>query len=197
MGTYGAQGYDVIDGPSSLPSYASVTPSGALELRLGRLDHRPPRPADLRRLPAGSPPAGTRRPASRSTSNLTDGQPHDLELYLLDWDRPGRSEQVQISDASTGAVLSTQSVSSFHSGVYLDYAVSGDIVITITTQGGPNAVLSGLFLDPPGDADDHLAVAGGDRLRDGAVVDAARRDGERAGDLHLHAGRRHGPGGRH
>src|SRR5262249_48116113 len=28
MGTYGAQGYDVIDGSSSLPSYASVTPSG-------------------------------------------------------------------------------------------------------------------------------------------------------------------------
>ena len=29
MGTYGGQGYDVIDGSSSLPSYATVTPSGA------------------------------------------------------------------------------------------------------------------------------------------------------------------------
>ena len=29
MGTYGAQGYDVIDGASNLPSYATVTPSGA------------------------------------------------------------------------------------------------------------------------------------------------------------------------
>ena len=55
---------------------------------------------------------------------------------------------MQISDASTGAVLSTQTVSSFQSGVYLDYAVSGNVVITITRQAGDNAVLSGLFLDP-------------------------------------------------
>ena len=80
------------------------------------------------------------------TVNLTDGQVHDLELYFLDWDNVGRAEQVQITDATTGAVLSTTSVSSFTSGVYLDYAVSGNVVITITCQGGANAVLSGLFL---------------------------------------------------
>jgi hypothetical protein len=77
---------------------------------------------------------------------LSDGQQHDLELYFLDWDSLGRSEQVQISDAASGAVLSTQSVSSFSSGVYLDYAVSGNVVITITNLAGKNAVLSGLFL---------------------------------------------------
>ena len=80
--------------------------------------------------------------------NLTDGQAHDLELYFLDWDQQGRTEQVQISDASTGAVLSTQTISSFQSGVYLDYAVSGNIVITITRRAGTSNVLSGLFLDP-------------------------------------------------
>jgi hypothetical protein len=55
---------------------------------------------------------------------------------------------VQISDASSGAVPSTQSVSSFPSGVYLDSKVSGNIVITITDRGPRNAVLSGRFLDP-------------------------------------------------
>ena len=80
------------------------------------------------------------------TVNLTDGQVHDLELYMVDWDNRHRAEQVQISSATTGAVLLTQSVSSFTSGVYLDYAVSGDVVIRITCQGGANAVLSGLFL---------------------------------------------------
>ena len=79
--------------------------------------------------------------------DLGDGQQHDLELYFVDWDSGGRTEQVQISDASTGAVLSTQSVSSFVSGVYLDYAVSGNLVITITRQAGSNAVLSGLFFN--------------------------------------------------
>ena len=82
--------------------------------------------------------------------NLADGQSHDLELYFLDWDSDSRAEQVQVTDYVTGAVLSTQTVSSFHSGVYLDYLVggTGHIVITITRTAGANAVLSGLFLDP-------------------------------------------------
>jgi hypothetical protein len=55
---------------------------------------------------------------------------------------------VQISNASTGQVLNTQTVSSFQSGAYLDYAVSGNILITITKKAGTSNVLSGLFLDP-------------------------------------------------
>src|SRR5204862_7141110 len=73
--------------------------------------------------------------------NLSDGQRHGLELYFLDWDSTSRAEQVQVSDAATGAVLSTQSIASFPSGVYLDYAVSGHVVITITRTVGANAVL--------------------------------------------------------
>ena len=80
--------------------------------------------------------------------NLTDGQQHGLELYFVDWVSTSRAEQVQISNAATGAVLNTQTISSFHSGLYLDYAVSGNILITFTRQGWGNAVLSGLFLDP-------------------------------------------------
>ena len=75
--------------------------------------------------------------------NLADGQTHDLELYFLDWDNKGRGEQVQISDAGTGTVLDTETISSFASGVYLDWKVSGNLVITITRQAGPNAVLNG------------------------------------------------------
>ena len=82
--------------------------------------------------------------------NLADGQLHDLEPHFLDWDSNSRAEQVQVTDYVTGAVLSTQTVSSFHSGTYLDYLVggTGHIVITITRTAGANAVLSGLFLDP-------------------------------------------------
>src|SRR5208337_1728574 len=60
-----------------------------------------------------------------------------------------RNEQVRISNASTGAVLDTETVTSFHSGIYLDWAVSGNVDITVTHQAGANAVLSGLFLDSP------------------------------------------------
>ena len=79
--------------------------------------------------------------------DLTDGNTHDLELYFLDWDSTARSEQVQISNAATGAVLDTETVSSFHAGVYDNWQVSGNVVIKITKLTGANAVLSGLFID--------------------------------------------------
>src|SRR5262249_16073483 len=145
IGTYGAQGYDVIPGAASLPSYATVAPSGQSNSTWAAST------ADARGLQL---PGGSGRIAAcwyagssfRGDVNLGDGQPPKLELYFLDWDSPSRAEQVQLSDAATGAVLSTQSVASFHSGVYLDYAVSGHVVITITRTAGANAVLSGLFL---------------------------------------------------
>jgi hypothetical protein len=82
-------------------------------------------------------------------ASLADGQTHNLELYFLDWDNKGRGEQVQISDAGTGTVLDTETISSFASGVYLDWKVSGHLLITITRQAGANAVVNGLFLDAP------------------------------------------------
>ena len=85
--------------------------------------------------PDASPPAGTRPPVSRVNLDLTDGQTHDVEFYFLDWDTTARSESVQISNAVTGAVLDTETVTSFHSGVYLDWALSGDVNITITRSG--------------------------------------------------------------
>ncbi len=147
IGTYGSQGYDVIGSSASLPGYATITPAGQLTYTwaASTTDQRA-----LQTAGGGGRIAACWYQATSFTVtvNLTDNQIHDLELYFLDWDNQGRSEQVQISSATTGAVLSTQSVSSFHSGAYLDYAVSGDVVITITRQAGPNAVLSGLFLDP-------------------------------------------------
>jgi hypothetical protein len=84
--------------------------------------------------------------------NLADGQTHNLELYFDDWDNRARAEQVQISDAGTGKVLDTETISSFSNGLYLDWNVSGNLLITITNQGPANAVLNGVFLDPPASA---------------------------------------------
>ncbi len=47
-GFYGSQGYDVVGGPSSLPSYASVTPAGAVPLYLDDHLERPPSPGSAR-----------------------------------------------------------------------------------------------------------------------------------------------------
>ena len=54
---------------------------------------------------------------------------------------------MQISDAVSGTVLDTETVSSFTNGVYLDWKVSGNLLITITRQAGTNGVLNGVFLD--------------------------------------------------
>jgi hypothetical protein len=145
MGTYGAQGYDVINDAASLPTYASVTPSGQSSYiwASSTLDPRALQTAD-----GNTRIAACWYSASSFKVNvdLTDGLTHDLELNFVDWDSSRRGETVQVSDAVTGAVLSTQSISSFHNGVYLNYSINGNIVITITRTAGDNAVLSGLFL---------------------------------------------------
>ncbi len=149
IGVYGVQGYNVIDDTPKYPTSDTVTPSGELTY----LDTTSTTAASALENPGGS---GRIIAAWYSTTsftidvNLADGQAHDLELYFLDWNSRGRQEQVQIAAAATGTVLDTEMVTSFSAGVYLDWKVSGNVVITITTKGGPNAVLSGLFIDPTG-----------------------------------------------
>ncbi len=145
IGTYGASGYDVVSGPTSLPVGDTVTPTGQSTFTWTAAS------TDPRALQVPGSPDRVAAVWYSATSfsvdvNLGDGVAHDLELYLLDWNLSGRAETVQITDATTGAVLSTQTISSFQSGEYLDYVVSGHIVITITRTAGANAVLNGLFL---------------------------------------------------
>ena len=133
-----------MSGPSSLPSFDTVTTAG--EATYTWTSHlQDPRALQV--------PGSSNRVAAvwySATSftvdvDLTDGQTHDLELYFDDWDSKGRAERVQISTAS-GTVLSTETISSFTNGVYLDWKVSGNLVITITDTAGTNAVLNGVFI---------------------------------------------------
>ena len=80
---------------------------------------------------------------------LTDTSTHQIALYLLDWDNQGRAETIQVENAATGAVLSTQQASSFVGGEYLIWNVSGHVKFVITQTSGLNAVASGVFFDPP------------------------------------------------
>ncbi|MBV9126156.1 MAG: hypothetical protein JO112_22635, partial [Planctomycetes bacterium] len=84
--------------------------------------------------------------------NLTDGQSHQVALYLLDWDGAGvRNERVDVLDASSGNVLASQTLSGFNGGEYLVFNLSGHVQLRFTnvqTAITTNAVLSGLFFDP-------------------------------------------------
>lgn len=78
---------------------------------------------------------------------LNDNQAHKVSFYFVDWDLGGRTQTVTISDAVTGAVLDTRTVSSFTGGVYLVWNISGHVKITFKTVLGPNAVCSGVFFN--------------------------------------------------
>jgi hypothetical protein len=79
--------------------------------------------------------------------NITDGNTHQLALYLLDWDNRGRVETIQGIDGTTGVVLDTQNASNFSNGVYYVWNVSGHVKFNITLVSGINAVVSGAFFD--------------------------------------------------
>ena len=149
IGAYGSQGYNIIGNATSYPSYATVTTVGTLN-DTWAASTTDPRALQKARV-AGHIAANWYSFSSFTVNvNLTDGQAHDITLYALDWDGTNtRSEQIQITSAATGAVLDTEEVSSFSGGVYLQWVVTGNVVITVTKLGGANAVLSGLFFDTP------------------------------------------------
>ena len=150
QGVYGSDGYNVIDNAVNYPSYATVNASGNSDAVWSNSTTDPRALEDAS--DSGRIAACWVSASSFNVNvNITDGQTHQLALYLLDWDQGGaRSERVDILDASTGSVLSTQTASGFQNGEYLVWNVSGNVVIRITNLDSPsnladNAVLSGLF----------------------------------------------------
>jgi len=79
--------------------------------------------------------------------NLTDGAEHQVALYVLDYDGQNRTESVQVLNASTQAVLASETVSSFTGGDYVVFDVTGNVIFRITKVSGGSAALTGVFLD--------------------------------------------------
>jgi hypothetical protein len=148
QGVYGADGYHVIDDTVNYPSYAQALPSGQLDYVWASSSAD-----DVRTLTKGSDPtdrlAATWYSATSFTLdlNLTDGQTHQVAFYLLDFDMIGRSEQIDVLDASSGAVLDSQTASDFGGGEYLVWNLTGHVQVRFTNLAGDNAnaVLSGIF----------------------------------------------------
>jgi hypothetical protein len=80
--------------------------------------------------------------------NLTDGLPHQVGIYCLDWDTTTRSQRIDVLDAVTNALLDTRNVTGFSNGQYLLWNISGHVKLRITNTGLTNAVVSGLFFQP-------------------------------------------------
>jgi len=106
--------------------------------------------ADVRALqkpaPASDRFAATWYSGTSFTAEVAVGAtPRRVSLYMLDWDRNGRSQTVEVLNAATGAVLDTRSVSGFQGGTYLSWDLTGTVRFRVTNRGPSNAVLGGIF----------------------------------------------------
>ena len=143
IGVYGTEGYTIVNDSVSTPSYASLTQTGTIHVWSDTT-------TEVRALQRAS---GTGRIASAwfnntffdITLNLTDGQVHDVSFYSLDFDSFTRAQRFDVYDATTGALLATQSISGFRNGVYTLWRFSGNVRVRVTRNTGSNAVVSGVF----------------------------------------------------
>jgi hypothetical protein len=79
---------------------------------------------------------------------LPVGAAHRISLYSLDWDALGRAQKIEVIDPTSGLVLDSRTLTGFTGGTYLSWNVRGYVQFRFTRTGGPNAVLSALFIDP-------------------------------------------------
>jgi hypothetical protein len=100
--------------------------------------------------------------------NLTDGNTHKISLYLCDFDSGGRAETISIVDALSKAVLSSQSFSSFVGGAYQAWEIKGHVQIEAVHTSGVNAVVNGIFFDPPANAPTVTITANPTQIQSGA-----------------------------
>jgi serine/threonine-protein kinase len=85
------------------------------------------------------------------TFTFAEAAARTMRLYLVDWDNTDRRQTVAVT---VGGVTQTATLSSsFNGGIWLDVpinvAAGGTVTITTTLTAGTNAVLSGVFFDPP------------------------------------------------
>ena len=145
-GVYGIEGYNVLGDSAKYPAYSTVWAGGKSDWLWGSstTDARALLKASTTGRALGLWYAGS---TFTVNVNINDGKAHRLGLYFLDWDKLGRAQKVEILDATTGAVLNTQTISGFGSGRYLVWQISGKVKVRITRTGGPNCILNGLFFD--------------------------------------------------
>jgi hypothetical protein len=150
-GKYGSDGYYVANGASQAPSYGSATVTGAATFTWGY------NTTDQRALQNVDPILGPIRTAStyygnnlNVNVNITDGNSHQVSLYLLDWDHSNQAETINVYDAGTGALLDSQALAGFGDGKYFSWTIKGNVRISVGSIGYTYALVSGIFFGAGG-----------------------------------------------
>jgi hypothetical protein len=89
-------------------------------------------------------------PTMTFTISTTGTTNYQVALYFVDWDNKGRQLAVEMFDAGTlNLVAPVKVVKNYTGGVYLVYSYNKSAKFRIDQVQGDNAVLSGIFFDPP------------------------------------------------
>ena len=151
VGTYGADGYDLLGWTgsgdlASLPRCSLVTDQGTRFQWVSSTNA-------VQALE--SPDTTTRLAATiydpnqiRLHLSFPAAYSGTLHLYVLDWEGAGRRESISVNDGSgvRSANISTDFSQGAWVNVPINVAAGGSVTITVTRVAGPNAVLSGIFL---------------------------------------------------
>ncbi len=146
-GVYGSEGYNVVGNADNYPSYVQVSFDGRSD-RIWSWSTTETR-ASLKAASTTDRIAAAAQSTNALTVNLdmADTNTHRFAMYFLDWERTGRVQRVEIIDAVTGAVLDTQTMSSFQEGKYLVWDIKGDVKVRLTHVSGGNANMQAFFFD--------------------------------------------------
>ena len=127
VGAYGIDGYSLANvAVATIPSYAVLAVQNASSYTWAQTSFDP----RALQMPGGSQRMAAtwyNAPSFTFDVNLTDGHPHQVAIYALDWDSKGRVENVQVLDANSGFLLSSQTISNFTGGVYLAWTITGHV----------------------------------------------------------------------
>jgi hypothetical protein len=132
--TFGKDGSVLPLTSTTLPSYATVTPSAGILTW---------------KWPNGTPTWYSNSGSFSLAISMAGASQHEITLYMLDYDPASRAETLTLKDTASGSVLDVESASNFQNGIYYSWLVSGNITIVVQLTGGLNPVVSGVYFDPP------------------------------------------------
>lgn len=146
-GRHGARGWAIAAHEAALPP----------DVRAAWVDGQPhtwaATTADVRALLLGRDGKAERRAtahygAAPAVTVDTGGTACQVSVYVLDWDRQGRRQEMVVTTADGRRELDRRPVADFQGGRWLTWTVSGLVRITARHgSGGDNAVISGVFID--------------------------------------------------
>ena len=105
MGKYGSSGYSLANAGKNFLIPATLAVQGSASPWTWESNPNPSDPKDLETDNLGHQIAAAWYSSSSFSFdlNLTDGASHHIALYVMDWDKTGRAETVQISDSNSSS----------------------------------------------------------------------------------------------